>query len=72
VVIVAQVAKIVLDLENRAGIPEVDRLVFIASVSFGVVGGRPAGIEQILDLQRAFIAAGLSDGKGPVRIWQAG
>jgi hypothetical protein len=58
---VAQIAKIIVELENRAGIPEVDRLIFTASVSFGVVGGKAAAIEQILDLQRAFVAAGLSD-----------
>jgi hypothetical protein len=58
---VAHIARIIVDLENSAGIPENQRLIFTASVSFGVVAGRPPAIEQIEALQRAFVAAGLSD-----------
>ena len=58
---IAHIAKIIVDLENTAGIPQNQRLIFTASVSFGIVAGQPPAIEQIQVLQRAFIAAGLSD-----------
>jgi hypothetical protein len=58
---VAQVARIVVDLENAAGIPDSEKLVFTSPVSFAIVGDDPPAIKQILDLQTAFIAAGLSD-----------
>jgi hypothetical protein len=58
---VAAVAKIVVDLENAAGIPDSQKLVFTSPVSFAALGGHPAAIQQILALQQAFIAAGLSD-----------
>ncbi len=58
---VAQVARIVVDLENAAGIPDSEKLVFTSPVSFAALNGKPAAIQQILALQKAFIAAGLSD-----------
>jgi len=58
---VAAVAKIVVELERDAGIPDSEKLVFTSPVSFAALGGQPAAIQQMLELQRAFIAAGLSD-----------
>jgi hypothetical protein len=58
---VAQVARIVVDLEKAAGIPDSEKLVFTSPVSFAALGGQQAAIHQILALQQAFIAAGLSD-----------
>jgi hypothetical protein len=58
---VAEVARIIVDLENAAGIVDADKLAFTSPVSFAVFDGKPAAIEQILQLQKAFIAAGLSD-----------
>ena len=58
---VAQVVRIIVDLEKNAGIPDSEKLVFTSPVSFAAYPGHPAAIEQILRLQQAFIAAGLSD-----------
>jgi hypothetical protein len=58
---VAEVAKIVVELENAAGIPESEKLVFTLPVSFAVFDGKPPAIQQVLALQEAFLAAGLSD-----------
>lgn len=58
---VAQVAKIIVDLENVAGITDDNKLVFTSPVSFAALAGKPAAIQQILQLQQAFINAGLSD-----------
>jgi hypothetical protein len=58
---VAHVARIIVDLENAAGIPDSEKLVFTSPVSFAARSGHHAAIEQILRLQQAFIAAGLSD-----------
>jgi hypothetical protein len=58
---VAHVAKIIVDLEKLAGITDDNKLVFTSPVSFGALAGKPPAIQQILDLQRAFIDAGLSD-----------
>jgi hypothetical protein len=58
---VAEVARIVVQLESDAGIPDSEKLVFTSPVSFAALNGQPAAIDQILELQQAFIAAGLSD-----------
>jgi hypothetical protein len=58
---VAQVAKVIVSLENKAGITDANKLVFTSPVSFAALGGKPAAIHQFLQLQQAFIAAGLSD-----------
>jgi hypothetical protein len=58
---VAQVARIVVDMENAAGIADANKLIFTSPVSFAIRDGKPPAIQQILDLQTAFINAGLSD-----------
>jgi hypothetical protein len=58
---VAQVVKVIVNLENAAGIADSNKLVFTSPVSFAARAGKPAAIHQILQLQHAFIAAGLSD-----------
>jgi len=58
---VAQVVRIVVDMENAAGITDANKLVFTSPVSFAALRGRPAAIQQILELQAAFIDAGLTD-----------
>jgi hypothetical protein len=58
---VAQVAKIIVNLENAAGITDPNKLVFTSPVSFAVLQGQPAAIYQIEQLQQAFVTAGLSD-----------
>ena len=58
---VVQIVKIIVGLENKAGIANANRLVFTSPVSFAVYNGKPAAIAQIQALQQAFINAGLSD-----------
>ncbi len=58
---VAQVVRIIVDLENAAGITDANKLVFTSPVSFAALAGKPAAIQQMLELQRAFIDAGLAD-----------
>lgn len=58
---VAEVVRVVVDMENAAGITDANKLVFTSPVSFAALAGKPAAIHQILELQSAFIAAGLSD-----------
>jgi hypothetical protein len=58
---VAEVARIIVELENAAGIPDSEKLVFTSPVSFAAQNGNPPAIQQILRLQQAFLAAGLSD-----------
>lgn len=58
---VVQVVKIILNFEAEKGIPDNQKLVFTSDVDFGVQRGQPPGIAQMLDLQKAFNDAGLSD-----------
>ena len=51
---VAEVAKIVVELENAAGIPESEKLVFTLPVSFAVFDGKLPAIQQVLSFTRGF------------------
>lgn len=57
----AEVAKIILNFEADKSIPDNQKLVFTSDVDFGILGGQPPGISQLLALQQAFSDAGLSD-----------
>jgi hypothetical protein len=56
-----QVFKIIVDFENEKGISDNQKLVFTSDVDFGVLGGQPPGIFQLLALKQAFVDAGMSD-----------
>jgi hypothetical protein len=58
---VLSAAFIIVEVENAAGIPDSEKLVFTSPVSFAAQNGNPPAIQQILRLQQAFLAAGLSD-----------